>query len=322
MRAIVQERYGAPQEVFHLKEIPKPEPGPGEVLLRVAASPVVGSDWHLIRGLPYLARPTTGLRRPHPVPGLEVAGTVEAVGADVRTLVVGDEVFGWCKGAFAEYATVPEGNLASKPKNLSLMHAAAVPISGFAALQAVRDAGKVSSGQRVLITGASGCVGTYAVQIAKHLGAHVTATCSAEKADLVRELGADDVVDYRSTPLDDLGPFDVFIDVYGNPPLRTCKRVLHRGGTLVLVGGTGGRWFMGTDRWLRGLLAAPFLGIRVRPLVHKDRLADLEVLRELVETEAVRPVVARTFPLPEAANAIETAASGTLTGQALLVMES
>lgn len=318
MRAITQDAYGVPEEVLRLQDVDKPEVGDGEVLVRVRAAPVSGSDWHILRGLPYAARPVVGVRRPrNRVPGLELAGTVEAVGRGVTTAKIGDEVFGWCSGAFCEYVAVPEVQVTAKPANLTPEQAAAVPIAGFTALQAVRDAGRVQAGQKVLVLGASGCVGTYAVQLAKHYGAVVTAVCGAAKAGMVADLGADHVLDYAAGPLTATG-FDVVLDLYGNPSPRTLKRLLKPGGTAALVGGTGGRWFMGTDRWLRAMIAAPFLGIKVRPLVHKDRLDDLVLLRELIEAGAVTPVLDRTYRLDEAAAAIEDVRRGRVRGHAVV----
>ncbi|ONI81978.1 hypothetical protein ALI22I_38030 [Saccharothrix sp. ALI-22-I] len=318
MRAVIQDAYGVLEEVLRLGEVEKPTVGDGEVLVHVQAAAVSGSDWHLLRGLPYAARPVVGVRRPrNRVPGLELAGTVEAVGKGVTTIQIGDEVFGWCDGAFCEYVSVSEAHVTVKPANLSPEQAAAVPIAGFTALQAVRDRGRVRAGQKVLVIGASGCVGTYAVQLAKHYGAEVTAVCSAGKAAMVRELGADHVLDYAAGPLTASG-FDVVLDIYGNSSLRTIKRLLKPGGTVVLVGGTGGSWLMGTDKWIRGMLAAPFLGIKVRPLVHKDRLDDLVLLRELIEAGKLTPVLDRTYPLTEAATAIEDVRQGRVRGHAVV----
>ncbi|MEU4801296.1 NAD(P)-dependent alcohol dehydrogenase [Actinosynnema sp. NPDC023587] len=322
MRAVVQERYGVPADVLSVRDLAVPVVGAGEVLVRVGASPVSGTDWHLVLGLPYAARFVTGLRRPaNPVFGLEFAGTVTEVGAGVRDVRVDDEVFGWHGGSFAEYVSVPAGQLTRKPRNTSTAQAAAMPIASFTALQAVRDLGEVEPGQDVLISGASGCVGTYAVQIAKALGARVTGICGADKADLVRSLGADRVVDYREHDLRDLGErFDVLVDIYGNPPLAACAAVLKPGGTLVFVGGTGGRLFMGTDRWLRGVLVAPFRRFRVRALVHQDRHADLVTMREYVESGAVTPVVGRVYELDRVAEAIEDVRCGRVRGQAVVVL--
>ncbi|MFT7835478.1 NAD(P)-dependent alcohol dehydrogenase [Saccharothrix sp. BKS2] len=317
MKAIVQDGYGELDQVLRLEDVADPAPGAGEVLVRVRAAPVNGSDWHLMRGLPYLSRPITGLRRPrNRVPGLELAGVVERVGPGVGSLDVGDEVFGWCSGAFGELVAVPEGQVTRKPANLTPEQAAAVPIAGFTALQAVRDRGRVGPGTRVLVTGATGCVGTYAVQLAKAFGAEVTAVCGAAKADLARELGADHVHDYATG--EPPGGFDVLVDLYGNPTLRACRRLVRRGGVVVFVGGTGGRWFMGTDRWLRALVAAPFLGFRARPLVHRDRLEDLVLLRDLVEAGRLRPVLDRTYPLADLATAVEDVRRGRVRGHAVV----
>jgi NADPH:quinone reductase-like Zn-dependent oxidoreductase len=322
MKAIVQDEYGAPEDVFKLQETDKPTVGDGEVLVRVHAAPVSGDDWHLRRGLPYVARFVTGLRKPrNRVPGLELAGTVEAVGKDVTTLQPGDEVFGWCDGSFAEYASVPEGQLVLKPANLTLEEAAAVPISGFTALQALRDRAQIQPGQKVLITGASGGVGTYAVQIAKSCGAEVTGVCSTAKMDLVRSIGADHVIDYTEEGFAEGGDgYDVLLDIYGNPSLSDCRRALKPRGTLVFIGGTGGRWFMGADRWLRGLLLAPFLRLKVRLLVHKDRQEDLVTLKELIEAGEVTPVLDKTYPLAKASEAVRLVAEGRARGQIVITV--
>ncbi|WP_433267311.1 NAD(P)-dependent alcohol dehydrogenase [Actinosynnema sp. CS-041913] len=322
MKALVHEQYGMADDVLAVREVEPPEVGEGEVLVRVRAVPVSGTDWHLVRGLPYAARLVTGLRRPaNRYFGLELAGTVEALGGGVESLAVGDEVFGWCGGSFAEYVSVPAGQLAVKPRNVPMEVAAAGPIAAFTALQAVRDLGRVGPGRKVLVSGASGGVGTYAVQFAKVLGAEVTGICGAEKADLVRSIGADEVVDYRAVAFRDIGErFDVVIDIYGNPAVRDCARVMKKGGTLVLVGGTGGRLFMGLDRWLRGMVAAPFLGIKARPLVHKDRHDDLVTLRGLVESGEVTPVLGRTYALDQVAEAIEDVRAGRVRGHAVVTI--
>ncbi|MFY1636971.1 NAD(P)-dependent alcohol dehydrogenase [Solwaraspora sp. WMMB335] len=320
MKAITQDAYGAPEDVMVLRDVDQPVAGQREVLVRIHAAPVSGTDWHLARGLPYAARPMTGWRRPkHRIPGYELAATVVETGPQVTTLRPGDKVFGWYDGTFAEYAAVPQGQLAPAPANLSLDQAAAVPIAAFTALQAVRDRARLRAGQRVLISGASGGVGTYAVQLAKWYGAEVTGMCRESKMDLVASLGADQVVDYTRTRLRDLDRrFDVLIDLYGNPSLADCRRVLVPGGTVVYVGGTGGRWFMGIDRWLRGIAAAPLAGIKARPLIHQDRRDDLLLLTELIESDVVRPVLDRTFALAEVAKAIRYVTDGEVRGQAVL----
>jgi NADPH:quinone reductase-like Zn-dependent oxidoreductase len=316
MRAIVQDRYGPPEDVLKLDLIDRPAPGDREVLVRVRAAVVGGTDWHLLRGLPYAARLVTGLRKPkNRVPGLEVAGTVEAVGKGVESLEEGDEVFGWAGGSFAEYAAVPAEQLLPKPANLTFAQAAVVPIAAFTALQGV-GLGRIQPGQKVLITGASGGVGTYAVQIAKLQGAEVTAVCSTPKMDLVRSLGADHVIDYTKEHFTQTGErYDVLIDLYGNPSLSDCRRALKPRGTLVLIGGTGGNWFMGVDRWIRGMLIAPFLRLKVRPLIHKDSRQDLTTIRELIEAGKLAPVVGRTFPLASVAEAVQFVREGRAHGQ-------
>lgn len=320
MRAITQDRYGPPDHVLELTTVERPRTGEGEVLVRVNAAPVSGTDWHLTRGLPYLARFVTGLRKPtYLVPGYEMSGTVEAVGTGVTTFRPGDEVFGWANGSFAEYVSVPVGQLLPKPAALTPDEAAAVPIAGFTALQGVRDKGGVGPGRKVLITGASGGVGTYAVQLAKWLGAEVTGVCSTAKMDLVRSIGADHVIDYtREDFADREGQYDVLIDLYGNPSIVRCRRALKTQGTLVLIGGTGGRWFMGLDRWMRASVVAPFLGLKVRPLIHQDRLDDLATLRDLIETGELAPVLDRTFPLDQVAEAIRFVTEGRARGQVVV----
>lgn len=320
MQAIVQTEYGAPGDVLHVEEVAMPAAGESEVLVRVCGAPVSGTDWHLIRGLPYLARFVTGMTRPkNRVPGYDFAGTVAEVGPGVTTVAQGDEVFGWCDGSMAQYVVVPETQLTQIPSNLSLEEAALVPIASFTALQGIRDKGRVQPGQKVLITGASGGVGTHAVQIAKHYGAEVTAVASEPKFDLVRSLGADHVIDYRNQSLTATGRrFDVLIDLYGNPSLAEIRRVLKPGGTVVLIGGTGGRWFMGVDRWLRAMAAAPFLGFRARPLIHRDSHPDLLTIKGLIESGEVRPVLDRTFTLDEVVKAIEYVTDGHARGQVVV----
>jgi NADPH:quinone reductase-like Zn-dependent oxidoreductase len=317
VKAIIQTRYGDPAEVFQVEDIGVPEVGPGEVLVQIRATPISGDAWHLTRGLPYVARPILGLRRPkNRVPGLDFAGTVVKVGSGVTTVTEGDDVFGWCDGALAEFAAVPEAQLTRKPSNLRLEEAALVPIASFTAIQGIRDKGRVGHGQKVLITGASGGVGTYAVQLAKHYGAEVTAVAREDKFDLVRSLGADHVIDYKTQSLTSTGQrYDVLIDLYGNPKFADIARVMRPGGTLVLIGGTGGRWFMGVDRWLRAPFVAMFRGFRARPLVHKDRHADLMTMKDLIETGQVRPVLDRTFTLDETAKAIAYVTDGHARGQ-------
>ena len=262
MKAIVQDAYGS-TDVLELRDIDKPVIADDEVLVRVHAAGVDRGVWHVMTGLPYPIRLAGyGLRAPKtPVPGMDVAGVVEAVGKDVTRFQPGDEVFGIGKGAFAEYARVPENKLAPKPANLTFEQAAAIAISGLTALQGLRDHGRVEAGQKVLIIGASGGVGTYAVQLAKAFGAEVTAVCSTTKVDMVRSLGADHVIDYTR---DDFAKgeqrYDVILDIGGNSSLARLRRVLSPRGTLVIMGGeTSGRWLGGSDRQIRAMLLSPFV---------------------------------------------------------------
>jgi NADPH:quinone reductase-like Zn-dependent oxidoreductase len=308
MRAIVQERYGAAEDVLCLQEISAPEVRSGDVLVRVRATSVAGDDWHLVRGIPYVARLlSTGVAKPkQPVPGRELAGTVEAVGDGVTSLVPGNEVFGWCHGAFAERALTAEDALCHKPANASFEASAATPTSAVTALQALRDAAQVRVGQQVLIIGASGGVGTFAVQVGKWLGARVTGVCSAGTAELVRSLGADAVIDYTNEDFTrDRGSYDVIVDLVGKHPLSAVRQALAPDGTLVLVGGSGGRWFNGTDRWARAVALSPFVRQRLRPLVHAERRADLLLMKELIEAGKITPIVSTCYSLADAAHAVQ-----------------
>ncbi len=306
MRAIVQSAYGPPDQVLELRRIETPTIDPDQVLVQVHATAVAGDDSHLVRGWPYSARAATGLRRPrHRVPGRDLAGRVEAVGAAVTDLHPGDEVFGWCRGAFAEHAAVPVGQLAAKPANLTLEQAAVVPTSGSVALQAVRDVGRTRPGQHVLVIGASGGVGTFAVQVARAFGAVVTGVCSTTNTDLVRSLGAAHVIDYT---LDDLSTgarrYDVIVDLVGDHPLADLRRALRPRGTLVLVGGGPGRWCRACPRSVGARALSPFVRQRLHPLGHRDLPMDLETLTQLIEAGAVTPVVSAHYPLAEVPDAI------------------
>jgi NADPH:quinone reductase-like Zn-dependent oxidoreductase len=322
MKAIVQHAYGSPDRVLELRDVDPPTIGEDEVLVEVHAAALAGDDWHLMRGEPYAARLVTGLRTPkHRVPGRDVAGRVKAVGAAVTGFGPGDEVFGWCAGAFAERVAVPQANLERKPANLTLEQAAVLPVSGMTALQAVRDAGRVQPGQQVLVLGASGGVGTFAVQIAKALGATVTGVCSTTNTDLVRAIGADRVVDYTLEDVAEHGRrYDVVVDLVGNRSLSDLRGVLTRRGTLVLVGGTGGRWFKGTHRFLGALALSPWVRQRLRPLIHRGRRRDLTTLKELVEAGALTPVVSAHFALAEVADATRHFAHGHARGKVAITV--
>lgn len=316
MRAIIHSAFGAPREVLAIGDVARPTPGPAEVLVRVRASGVAKGIWLITQGLPYIARPAYGLRAPkQPVAGLAFAGTVDAVGEDVDAFAVGDDVFGYHAGSMAEFVAAPPDALARKPDRVSFEEAAAAPVSGLAALQAVRDSGKVEEGHRVLVIGASGGVGSFAVQIAKAYGAEVTGVASTRNLALVRSLGADYVVDYtREDPLAGARRYDVVIDIAGNRRVSRLRRVLVPGGTLVMVGGTGGRWTMGFGRTVRGMLLSPFVPERIVGLISEPNPRDLRALAVLMETGKLAPAVERTVPFTAAAEAVEEAGSGHASG--------
>jgi NADPH:quinone reductase-like Zn-dependent oxidoreductase len=324
MKAIVNRRYGTP-DGLRLEDVDTPLPGPGEVLVRVRAAGVDPGVWHHVTGLPWLGRLGFGLRRPRQVvPGLDLAGVVEAVGDRVTGFAPGDEVYGNAPGSFAEYAVAPVATLAHKPATLDLEHAAAMPISATTALDAVRGAGRVRAGQRVLVLGAGGGVGSFAVQIAKADGAAVTGVCSADKADLVRSLGADDVVDYaREDVVVARGPVhDVVVDTAGNRPTRELRRAVVPGGTIVFVGGegTGGRLFGGFDRQLLAAAASPLVGHRLVSLYSRVRAEALTELASLVDGGSVRPLLDRTYPPAAAAEAVAHVAGGHSRGKVVLTV--
>jgi NADPH:quinone reductase-like Zn-dependent oxidoreductase len=325
MKAIVQDRYGGP-EVLEFRDIDQPLPKADEVLLQVRTAGLHRGDWHIMTGLPYLIRivvPDLGLRKPKVlVRGMDVAGRVEAVGEHVTRFQPGDEVFGWCDGSFAEYACAPEDQLALKPANLSFEQAAAVPISGFAALQGLRDQGQLEAGQKVLIIGAAGAVGSFAVQLAKAFGAQVTGVCSTAQIDLVRSIGADDVIDYtRHDVTDGTRQWDLILDTAGRRSLSQLRRALTPKGTLVIVGGEGGGRLMGGfTRNLRAPLLSRFVGQRLRMLASKPRQDDLRVLRELLEAGKVTPLIGRTYPLAEVPEAISQMAAGNTRGKLVITV--
>jgi NADPH:quinone reductase-like Zn-dependent oxidoreductase len=324
MKAVVQDTYGSP-DVLELREIDKPVAGDDDLLVRVRAAGVDPGIWHLMTGLPYLVRVMGyGLRKPKVgIRGRDVAGRVEAVGTNVTRFRPGDEVFGICEGSFAEYVCAQPGKLAAKPANLTFEQAAAVPISALTALQALRDTGKVQPGQKVLIIGAAGGVGTFAVQLAKAFGAAVTGVCSTMKVDLVRSIGADQVIDYtRDDFADGAGQFDLILDTAGRRPLSHLRRALTPRGTLVIVGGEGGgRWLGGFDRQiLRAPILSPFVRQTLRPFISKERSEDLVVLKELIEAGKVTPVIDRAYPLSEAPEAIRDLAQGHARGKVVIVV--
>jgi NADPH:quinone reductase-like Zn-dependent oxidoreductase len=300
MRALVRDTYGSADDVLRLSETPMPEIGDDEVLLRVHAAGVDRDLWHVMTGLPYPIRLAGyGFRTPkNRVLGMEAAGIVEAVGRNVTSVRPGDEVYGAAEGSLAEYARACADRIAPKPRTLTVEQAAAVPVSALAALQAVRDRARVQPGQKVLVIGASGGFGSFAVQIAKAF--------STAAVDLVRSLGADHVLDRTRTEITDGGQrYDVVLDAGGHRSLRLLQRALTPRGTLVIIGSeTGGRWLGGTDRQLRAIALSPFIGQRLGTFVSTTGTADLAALSELVESGAVTPVVDRVYPLGEAVAAV------------------
>lgn len=323
MKAIVQDRYGS-ADVLTLSNIDKPVLKENEVLVQVHAAGVDPGVWHLMTGMPYLVRVMGyGLRAPkHRVRGRALAGRVEAVGEGVTHFRPGDEVFGTCEGAFAEYAAAREDRLARKPANLTFEQAATVPISADTALQALRDAGQVRPGQRVLIIGAAGGVGSFAVQLAKAFGAHVTGVCSTTKVDLVRSIGADDVIDYsRDEFADGSRQYDLILDTAGNRPLSRLRRALVPDGTLVIIGGEGGGPWLGMlSRMIRTQITAPFARQKLRVLASTEGSENLQTLRELIEAGKVTPVIDRTYRLSEVPEAIRYLEKGHARGKVIIAV--
>ncbi len=322
MKAIVQDTYGSADDL-RLQDMDLPEIGDHEVLVRVLGASVFIGDWHVMAGRPYIFRLVAGRGGPKArVRGQDVAGRVEAVGANVARLRAGDEVFGTCDGAFAEYAKAGQDTLAPKPANLTFEQAAAGPTTGSTALQALRDVAKVRSGQTVLVIGAAGGVGSFAVQIAKAFGAHVTGVSSTATVELVRSIGADDVIDYTREDFADRGTrYDVILDIAGNRSLSHLRRALARRGTLVIVGGEGGgRWFGGIDRQLRATLLSPFVGQRLGTFVAKPNTERLLALKELVEAGAVTPVIGSTYLLSEVAQAMRQVEQGHGRGKTVITV--
>ncbi len=320
MKAIVQDVYGS-ADVLHTAEVDRPTIGHGEVLVRVHAAGLDRGTWHLMAGMPYVIRLGFGFRRPkNPIPGLDVAGTVEAVSENVTKFKVGDEVFGTAKGSFAQYAAAEQDKLAHKPATLTFQQAAAVPISGLTAIQGLRDQGQVEPGQQVLIIGASGGVGTYAVQLAKAFGAEVTGVCSTAKTDLIRSIGADHVIDY--TKEDFAGGskrYDVILDIGGNSSLKKLRSALTEKGTLVIVGGEeGGRWIAGVDRQLRAMAMSPFISQRLTTFISKETHVDLERLAQIIDAGDLTPVIDRTYPLDEVPDAMRHLEAGKARGKIVI----
>jgi NADPH:quinone reductase-like Zn-dependent oxidoreductase len=319
MKAIVQDTYGS-EDALRLREMDQPIIGDVEVLVRVHAASIHVGDRLIMAGRPFLVRMATGLRRPRqPIPGTDIAGTVEAVGSGVTRFKVADEVFGWTSGAFAEFASTPESHLATKPASLTFEQAAAVGVSATTALQLLRDGGKVKAGQKVLVNGASGGVGTYAVQIAKAFGAEVTGVTSTRNVDLIRSIGADHVVDYtREDFTKGTERYDFILDNVANHSLRDTRRALSPTGMLLPNGGghTGG----GMGRLIRATVASMFIRGQGRPSVKFENAADLAALVELVEAGKVTPVIDRTYPLSETAAALRHVGTGRARGTVVITV--
>lgn len=317
MKAIVQDVYG-PVDVLRLGEIDRPDIAANEVLVKVHAAGMDRGTWHSLTGQPYLMRVMGfGFRRPkNAALGLDVAGTVVAIGGDVTRFQTGDEVFGISRGSYAEYAAVLEDKLALKPDGLRFEQAAVVPISGGTAIQALR-LGRIAEGQTVLIIGASGGVGTYAVQLAKALGAEVTGVASTAKLDLVRTIGADHVVDYTEKDFaDGVHRYDLILDIGGNSPLSKLRRSLAPKGTLVIVGGEGGgRFTGGFGRSLRAVAISPFVGQRMTMLASKESHAHVEEVTRYIVAGQVEPIVDKTYPLSEVPDAMRHLESGKVRGK-------
>ncbi len=324
MTAVVQDEYGTvAQDVLRIGQVARPVTGDRDVLVRVGAASVDRGTWHLMAGLPYVMRlGGFGLRAPKAVnPGRCLAGTVESVGREVTDFKPGDQVFGTGGSSFAEYVSARPGRLAVKPASLTFEQAAAVPISGLTALQALRDQAQIQAGQRLLIIGASGGVGSFAVQIAKAFGAEVTGVSSPAKLDLVRALGADQVIDY--TEGDWLGrqQYDAILDIGGNRPPSLLRRALTRRGRLVIVGSeTEGRWLGGIDRQLRAHLLSPMVSQKLGTFVSSEKSADLVAISELIEAGKVTPAIDRTYPLNEAAPAVRRVADGQARGKVVITI--
>jgi NADPH:quinone reductase-like Zn-dependent oxidoreductase len=323
MKAIVQDKYGSP-EVLELQEIAKPVVEDDEVLVRVRAASANPADWHFMRGLPYIMRPQSGLRRPkNSVLGRDIAGQVEAVGKDVTRFRPGDEVFGNPEGGgFAEYTSASEGSLGLKPPNLTFEQAAAVPLAALTALQGLRDHGNVQAGQKVLIVGASGGVGTFAVQIAKSFGADVTGVCSTRNLEMVRSLGADHVIDYTQDDFTQSGrKYDVIFQLAGSRSPSDWRRALTPKGTLVLSSGeSSGRWIGPVDRIIKAAVLSPFVSQKLGTFLMKPTRDDLQFLKELIEAGKVTPVIDRTYPLSDVPEAIRYLEEGHARGKVVIAV--
>jgi NADPH:quinone reductase-like Zn-dependent oxidoreductase len=329
MRAIICRGYGPPDEVLKLTDVDEPAVADDEVLVRVHATSVNAADWHIVRAVPSIARLQMGLRKPSfTIPGCDFAGVVDSVGKDVSTVRPGDEVFASSFmhgfGAFAERVSVPERLVARKPSNLTFEQAAAVPLAAMTAIQGLRDHGHVEAGDKVLIVGASGGVGTFAVQLGKALGAEVTGVCSTRNADLVRSLGADHVIDYTAADFTDGGRrYDLILQAAGTSSARACRRALTAKGTLLQISGTSdNRWIGPLPRILSGRLLSPFVSQTITTFTVRPNRDDLEVLRTMTEAGAVAPVVDRTYSLADIHDAVRHVEAGHARGKVVVTLET
>jgi NADPH:quinone reductase-like Zn-dependent oxidoreductase len=322
VKAIVFHQYGAPA-VLQCEEIEKPVVGDDEVLIKVRAASVNPLDWHFMRGVPYLVRIAAGLRRPKITRlGVDVAGEVEAVGRNVTQFKPGDEVFGSCRGAFAEYVCTSESALVVKPENMTFEQAASVPVAVFTALQGLRDRGQIKPGQKVLINGAAGGVGTLAVQIAKWFGADATGVCSTRNVDMVRSIGADRVIDYTQDDFTKSGQrYDLIFDCVGNHSLSACRRVLDPKGAYIVVGGPSSRWMIGLLARLIKMVALSRLSSQSLVMVlAKSSKEDLTLIRELMGAGKVTPVIDRRYGLCEVPEAIRYLEEGHARGKVVIAL--
>ncbi len=323
MKAIVYDKYGSP-EVLKCEEVENPTPGSGEVLIKVQAASVNPYDWHFMRGLPYFVRLMAGIARPKERRlGADGAGYVEAVGRNVTQFKAGDAVFGTCRGAFAEYACAPERALARKPDNVTFEQAATVPIAGLTALQGLRDKGNIRAGVTVLINGAAGGVGTFAVPIAKSFGAEVTGVCSTRNVEMVRSIGAEEVVDYTHEDFTRRGRrYDLLFDCIGNHSLRECRRVMNPKGIFIGVGGATGRWMFGLFvRAIAALVLSPFLNQKFLTFMAKPNSEDLAAIAELVAAGKLTPVIDRRYGLNDVPEAIRYLEAGHARGKVVITVQ-
>jgi len=321
VKAIVYQSYGPPDVLRH-EEIPKPSPTDDEVLIKVRAASLNPADWHLMRGTPRILRMQAGLRKPKLTRlGIDVAGEVEAAGSKVSRFKPGDAVFGSCHGAFAEYACASESKLAMKPANATFEQAASVPVAAYTALQGLRDKAHLQPGHKVLINGAAGGVGTFTVQIAKWLGADVTAVCSTRNIDMVRSLGADRVIDYTQQDFTrELQRYDAIFDCVGNHSLAACKCLLSPRGTYIMVGAPSGEWISPVPRLLAMVVWSRFVTQNMTGILAKGSLEDLQTMRELMESGKVTPVIDRQYPFSRVSDAMRYLEQGHARGKVIITV--